>query len=316
MFSRFFIYRPIFAWVIAAGIVLFGGLALRSLPVEQYPNVAPPSLELAIVYPGADAKTLEQNVVQVIEQELNGVKGYLYMASTSRSNGTATITVTFQSGVDIDVAQTNVQNKLNTINARLPQEVQRQGISITQSSNGIMMMVALRSKSGQTDSTALGNIASDKVIDELRRVPGVGDITLFGSQNAMRIWLDPDKLTTFGLSPSEALDAVKEQNSQTAGGSLGDQPLAKKSELNATIVTQNRFTRPEQFEKIILRANPDGSTVTVADVGRVELGAQDYLTSASVRDLAQRQADRGHLHQAAHRSQRAQHRRRRGEAHG
>ena len=282
MFSRFFIDRPIFAWVIALGILLAGTLALRSLPVEQYPDVAPPSLQISVVYPGADAKTLEQNVTQVIEQELNGVEGYLYMSSTSRSNGTAAITLTFEAGTDIDNAQVNVQNRLSRVESRLPEEVRRQGINVSEANSGFLLIVALTSKSGSTGSIELGNIASNKIIDELRRVEGVGDVTLFGSPYAMRIWLDPDKLATFNLSASEALAAVQEQNSQTPGGSLGDQPIADGSDINATIITQNRFQRPEQFEKIILKANPDGSTVTLRDVARVELGAQDYLTGTEL----------------------------------
>ncbi len=282
MFANFFIRRPIFAWVIALGILMAGLLTLRVLPIEQYPDVAPPSLQISVVYPGADAKTLEQNVTQVIEQELNGVEGHLYMASTSRSNGTAAITLTFEAGTDIDTAQVNVQNRLSRVESRLPEEVRRQGINVTEANAGFLLIVALTSKSGANDSTELGNIASNKIIDELRRVPGVGDITLFGSPYAMRIWLDPDKLANFNLSPSEALAAVQEQNSQTAGGSLGDQPIADGSQLNATIVTQNRFSSPEQFENIILKGNPDGSTVTLADVARVELGAQDYISGTEL----------------------------------
>ena len=280
--ANYFIHRPIFAWVVAILIMLGGVISLQLLPVEQYPDVAPPALELTVVYPGADAATIDQNVSQIIEQELNGVPGYLYMASTSRSNGTATIRVTFASGTDLDAAQVEVQNRLNRINARLPEEVRRQGINITEASNGFLMIVSLTSKGGAENSVSLGNIAQSQIIDELRRVPGVGEIMLFGSPYSMRIWLDPNKLATYGLSPAEAYAAVQEQNSQTAGGSLGDQPNAKGNEINATILTQNRFTNVKQFERIILKANPDGSTVTLADVGRVELGAQDYLQSATL----------------------------------
>ncbi|MFD1950153.1 efflux RND transporter permease subunit [Sphingomonas arantia] len=282
MFSRFFIGRPVFAWVIALGILLGGILALRALPIEQYPDVAPPSLQISVTYPGADAATLEQNVTQVIEQELNGVEGFLYMSSTSLSNGTASITVNFESGTNIDTAQMDVQNRLRRVEQRLPEEVRRQGVTVSEANAGFLQIVALTSKGGETDSTELGNIATNQIIDELRRVPGVGDIRLFGSPYAMRIWLDPDKLATYKLSSAEALAAVTEQNSQTAGGSLGDQPVAKGSELNATIITQNRFTNVQQFENIILKANPDGSTVTLADVGRVELGAQDYSTGTEL----------------------------------
>jgi len=276
MIARFFIDRPVFAWVIALGIALAGILALRGLPIEQYPNVAPPSLTISVTYPGADASTLESNVTQVIEQELNGVEGFLYMSSNSQSNGTASITVTFESGTDLDTAQMEVQNRLRRVEARLPEEVRRQGIQVAKAGSSFLMIVAITSKSGASDQLALGNVASTQVIDELRRVPGVGDLRLFGSQYAMRVWLDPDKLAGYKMSAAEALAAVQEQNSQTAGGALGDQPVAKGSELNATIVTQNRFTNAEQFQNIILRANPDGSAIRLGDVARVELGAENY----------------------------------------
>ncbi|TVV74401.1 efflux RND transporter permease subunit [Sphingomonas solaris] len=277
--ARFFIDRPVFAWVIALGIALAGLMALRVLPIENYPTVAPPSLTIGVTYPGADAQTLEQNATQIIEQELNGVEGFLYMSSTSQSNGTATITLTFKAGTDLDVAQTEVQNRLTRVEQRLPEEVRRQGILVNKASSGFLMIVALTSKSGTMSALELGNVANTQILDELRRVNGVGDLRLFGSEYAMRIWLDPDKLANFKLSAAEALAAVQEQNSQTAGGQIGDQPTAKGAEINATIVTQNRFTNPEQFENIILRANPDGSTVRLADVARVELGAQTYTSS-------------------------------------
>jgi len=275
---RFFIDRPIFSWVIALGILLAGTLALRALPIEQYPAIAPPSLTIRATYPGADAATLENNVTQVIEQELNGVDGFLYMSSSSQSNGTATITVTFNTGTDIDVAQMDVQNKLRAVEQRLPEEVRRQGVLVNEASSSFLMILALTSKTGATPSLELGNFAATRVIDELRRVPGVGDIRSFSSEYAMRVWLDPDRLTTYRLSAAEVLAAVQEQNTQSPGGQLGDRPLANSTELNAPILTQNRFTTPEQFASIILRANPDGSTVRLGDVGRVELGAQSYLS--------------------------------------
>jgi multidrug efflux pump len=277
MAPRFFIDRPVFAWVIALGILLAGVIALRGLPIEQYPTVAPPSLAINVTYPGADAATLEQNVTQVIEQELNGVEGFLYMASTSNSNGTATITITFDAGTDIDIAQMNVQNRLRRVEQRLPEDVRRQGIQVNEANPGFLLIVAITSKSGGTPTLELGNFASTRIVDELRRVEGVGNIQAFSSEYAMRIWLDPAKLATYNLSAAEALAAVQEQNSQSPGGQLGDQPIARGTEINATIKTQSRFTTPEQFAAIILRANPDGSAVTLGDVGRVELGAQSYL---------------------------------------
>jgi multidrug efflux pump len=281
---RFFIDRPVFAWVIALGILMFGVMALRALPIEQYPSIAPPSLTISVAYPGADASVLETNVTQVIEQELNGVEGFLYMTSSSQSNGTASITVTFNAGTDIDVAQVDVQNRLRRVEQRLPEDVRRQGIQVTQASSGFLMIITLSSKTGETQTLELGNFAATRVIDELRRVPGVGDIRSFSSEYAMRIWLDPDKLASYRLSAAEALGAVQEQNSQSPGGSLGDRPIAEGTELNATILTQNRFTTPEQFASIILRANSDGSAVRLGDVARVELGAQNYLSNMEVND--------------------------------
>lgn len=282
MTPRFFIDRPIFSWVIAIGILLAGIIALRSLPVEQYPSVAPPSLTISVTYPGADAGTLEQNVTQVIEQELNGVEGFLYMASTSESNGTASITLTFEAGTDIDNAQMEVQNRLRRVEQRLPEDVRRQGISVTEANSGFLLIVAITSKSGNTDPMEVNNFANTRVLDELRRVGGVGNVQAFTPEYAMRIWLDPQKLASHNLSAGEALGAVQEQNSQTPGGQLGDQPLAKGAQLNAVITTQGRFTKPEQFESIILRANPDGSAVTLGDVGRVELGAASYVFSSEL----------------------------------
>jgi multidrug efflux pump len=286
MTPRFFIDRPVFAWVIALGILLSGMIALRGLPIEQYPSVAPPSLSINVTYPGADASTLEQNVTQVIEQELNGIEGFLYMSSNSLSNGSASITLTFASGTDIDRAQMDVQNRLRRVEQRLPEDVRRQGIQVNEANSGFLLIVALSSKSGQTPSLELGNFANTKVLDELRRVPGVGNVQSFSAGYAMRIWLDPDRVASFGMSPSEVLAAVREQNSQTPGGQLGDQPLAKDSELNAIITTQGRFTTPEQFRAIILRANDDGSSVTLGDVARVELGAENYIFSSELNGKA------------------------------
>jgi multidrug efflux pump len=279
---RYFIDRPVFAWVIALGILLGGFMALRALPIEQYPQVAPPSLTISVVYPGADAETLEQNVIQLIEQQMNGVEGFLYMSSTSRSNGTGSITLTFEAGTDIDIAQTSVQNRLGSVEARLPEDVRRQGVQVRQANSGFLQIVALTSKSGELSAFDLGNIATTRVIDELRRVPGVGDVMLFGSEYAMRIWLDLDRLAAFKLAPSAVLTAVREQNSQTAGGALGALPVLDDTQINATIITQNRFSSVRQFEEIILRAATGGGTIRLADVARVEVGAQSYARSSTL----------------------------------
>ena len=279
MTPRFFIDRPVFAWVIALTILLAGLLALRALPIEQYPSIAPPSLTIEVTYPGADASVLETNVTQVIEQELNGVEGFLYMSSTSRSSGTASIDVTFESGTDIDVAQMDVQNRLRAVEARLPEEVRRQGIQVFQASSNFLMIAALISRSGATDTLELGHFASTRVVDELRRVAGVGDVFLFAAPYAMRIWLDPDRLASYRLSASDVLAAVQEQNSQAAGGALGNLPLAENTEINATIQTRGRFSTPAEFASIILRASPDGSAIRLRDVADIELGAENYLFS-------------------------------------
>ena len=280
--ARFFIDRPIFAWVVSLGILLAGFIALRALPIEQYPEVAPPSLAINVVYPGADAETLEQNVTQVIEQQLNGVEGFLYMSSSSGSNGAASITLTFEAGTDIDIAQTEVQNRLSTVEARLPEEVRRQGITVRQANAGFLLIVALTSPSGQYDTTDLGNIAATRVVDELRRVNGVGDVTLFGSEYAMRIWLDPEALASYNLSPSAVLAAIREQNAQTAGGAIGAQPLDGGQQITATIATDGRFSTVEEFENIILRADSGAAVVRLGEVARVEIGAQSYATSAEL----------------------------------
>ena len=279
---RFFIDRPIFAWVIALTIALAGVMALRSLAIEQYPDIAPPSLTISAAYPGADAATVEQNVTQVIEQQLNGVEGLLYTSSSSQSNGSASINATFEAGTDIDVAQTEVQNRLSTVESRLPEEVRRQGVTVRQASSNFLMIAALTSKSGSLSSTDLGDVANNQIIDELRRVPGVGDIRLLGSAYAMRIWLDPHKLASYSLSPSAVLAAVQEQNSQTAGGSIGAQPFIDDQQITASIVAQGRLTTVEEFEGIILRTDTGGATVRLGDVARVELGAQSYASATTL----------------------------------
>ena len=276
MLANFFIDRPIFAWVIALTISLAGLLAVRTLPVEQYPSIAPPSIAINVSYPGADAATVEENVTSIIEREMNGVDNVLYMSSSSTANGSATITVTFESGTDVDLAQVDVQNRLSRVEPRLPEEVRRQGITVTEANFNFLLIIALTSPDGSRSALDLGNYASTRIVDDLKRVPGVGDVTLFGSEYAMRIWLDPEKLAGYNMSAAEALAAVREQNSQTPGGQIGALPSEAGQQLNATVVTQSRFNTPEQFGQIILRANTDGSVVRLADVAKVELGAGNY----------------------------------------
>ena len=274
---RFFVHKPVFAWVIALFIALSGAIALTRLPVEQYPDVAPPALSVQINYKGADAETIDRTVASIIEQEMNGVDNLLYTAATSRANGTAQVTITFRSGTDLDVARTQVQDRLSRVEARLPPEVRQQGLTISSGGLGGFLMVAtLQSADGSVSPLALNNFAAAKVRDELRRVPGVADVQLFGAPYAMRIWLDPQKLAGYGLTPAEVLSAVQEQNSQTPGGGVGEQPITRETEFTAKVVTQNRFTTPEQFREIIVRAEPGGATLRLGAVARVELGQDNY----------------------------------------
>ncbi|RYY24506.1 MAG: multidrug efflux RND transporter permease subunit [Sphingomonadales bacterium] len=285
---RFFAYNPVIAWVIALFILLGGLIGLRSLPIEQYPSVAPPSVTIGFSYAGADAQTINRNVTSIIEKQINGIDNFLYMSSTSRSNGTGSITVTFKSGTNLDTASTQVQDRLALIDPRLPAEVRQTGVTVTKSSSGFLMLVALTSKSGKTSALELGNFAANNVVDELRRVGGVGDVSLFGSQYAMRIWLDPQKMAGYGLSSAQVLAAVQEQNSQTAGGGLGEQPVTADAEFSAKIITQNRFSNVDQFRAIIVRSSESGATVTLGDVARVELGAENYGFGSSLngKDIA------------------------------
>jgi multidrug efflux pump len=274
--NRFFVYRPVFGWVIALFIALFGVIAIPLLPIENYPAVAPPAINVQASYNGADADVMDRAVTSVIEKELNGVDNFLYMSSTSRSNGTAQITVTFKPGTSLDVARTQVQDRLTRAEPRLPQEVRALGVRITESSSGFLGIITLQSPTNALPPVEIGNFAENNIISELRRIDGVGDVLLFGSPYAMRIWLDPEKLAGYNLSAADALAAVQEQNSQTAGGTIGGQPITRRSEFTAQIVTQNRFSTPEQFRSIIVRANPDGSTIRLADVARVELNRENY----------------------------------------
>jgi len=274
--SGYFVHRPVLAWVVALFALLFGGIALLALPVEQYPDVAPPSLSISATFVGADALTLDRTVTSVIEGELNGVDDFLFMTSTSRANGTAQIRVTFRSGTDLDRARSQVQDRLARVEPRLPEQVRQMGVRVTQSSTGFLMLIALRSDGGRRDALELGDFASRNIADELRRLPGVGDVSLFGSSYAMRIWLDREKLVSFGISPAEVMAAIREQNAQTAGGGLGLQPVAPGTETTAQIVMRGRFSSPEQFRQIIVRATPGGATVRLGDVARVELGNDNY----------------------------------------
>ena len=274
--ARFFIDRPIFAWVIAIIIMLAGALAVLRLPVSMYPEVAPPAVEISATYPGASAKVVEDSVTQIIEQNMKGLDGLIYFSSNSSANGMATITLTFEAGTNPDIAQVQVQNKLQLAMPLLPQEVQRQGINVAKSSSGFLNVIAFVSEDGSMDANDIADYVGSNVVDRLSRVPGVGNIQVFGGKYAMRIWLDPNKLHTYQLSVEEVTAAITAQNAQVAIGQLGGAPSVKGQQLNATINAQDRLQTPEQFRNILLRGGGDGSQLRLGDVARVELGAESY----------------------------------------
>ncbi|KFD17703.1 MULTISPECIES: efflux RND transporter permease subunit [Tatumella] len=274
--AKFFIERPIFAWVLAIIVMLAGALSILKLPIEQYPDVAPPAVQIQANYPGADAKTLQDSVTQVIEQNMNGIDGLLYMSSSSDSSGTLQLTLTFAAGTDPDIAQVQVQNKLQLATPLLPQEVQQQGISVEKSSSSFLMVAGFVSDDGSMDQNDIADYVASNIKDPISRTPGVGDTQLFGAQYAMRIWMDPAKLDNYGLTPVDVITAIKAQNNQIAAGQLGGSPQVKGQELNASIIAQTRLTSVDEFRKILLKVNTDGSKVTLGDVAKVALGGENY----------------------------------------
>ncbi|MEP4523983.1 MAG: efflux RND transporter permease subunit, partial [Alloalcanivorax venustensis] len=274
--ARFFIDRPIFAWVIAIVMMLAGILSIYNLPVEQYPTVAPPEVTIQATYPGASAKVVEDSVTQVVEQQMNGIDNLLYITSTSDSAGNAQIAITFAPGTNPDIAQVQVQNKLQLATPLLPQEVQQQGVQVTKSSDSFLMVMAFNSKDGSMSRSDLADFVAANVQDPMSRVQGVGQIQLFGSQYAMRIWLNPDDLNQYNLTPADVIAAVEAQNTQVAGGQLGGAPAVEGQQLNASIIAQTRLEDPDEFKQILLRVNDDGSRVLLGDVARVELGSENY----------------------------------------
>ncbi|MDC9564705.1 MULTISPECIES: efflux RND transporter permease subunit [unclassified Pseudoalteromonas] len=278
--SRFFIDRPIFAWVLAIVVMLAGILAIRSLPISQYPSIAPPAVSITATYPGASARTLEDTVTQVIEQKMKGLDGLLYMSSTSESSGSATLTLSFSAETDPDIAQVQVQNKLATATPLLPEAVQRQGVVVAKSARNFLMVYAFVSKDGSMTNIDIGDYVSSNVQDVVSRVEGVGEVQLFGSQYAMRIWLDPAKLQNYQLTPADISASISAQNAQVSAGQLGGMPAVDGQQLNATVTAQSRLQTPEQFEQILVKTNPDGSFVRLEDVARVELGGESYRVVA------------------------------------
>ncbi|TPL83396.1 efflux RND transporter permease subunit [Mesorhizobium sp. B2-3-14] len=279
--SAFFINRPIFAWVIAIVIMLGGLLALTTLPISQYPQIAPTTVNISATYPGADAQTVENSVTKVIEQGMTGIDNLDYMTATSTSTGSASITLTFTSSADPDTAQVQTQNKLQLVQSQLPQVVQSNGITVSKSSTGFLMVIGFVSSDGKMNSTDLADYVDATVNDTLKRVEGVGSTQLFGSGYAMRIWLDPDKLAKYALMPSDVASAIEAQNTQVSAGQLGGLPARKGQQLNATVTAKSRLQTAEQFRNIILKSQTDGSLVRLNDVATVELGAESYTTQAN-----------------------------------
>jgi hydrophobe/amphiphile efflux-1 (HAE1) family protein len=276
MLSKFFIDRPIFAWVIAIIMMLAGGLAIRTLPIAQYPSIAPPAVAITVNYPGASAETVQSTVVQVIEQQLSGIDNLLYFTSESDKDGSMTITLSFQQGTNADIAQVQVQNKLSLAVPLLPQEVQAQGIRVAKSTKNFLLVVGFVSEDESMSAIDIADFIASTVQDAVSRTPGVGDFQLFGSQYAMRVWMDPSKLNNYSLTPVDVANAILAQNVQIASGELGGLPSTKMQQLNATVIGPSRLQHPDQFGAILLRVNPDGSQVRIRDVARVELGAENY----------------------------------------
>ena len=278
--AKFFIDRPIFAWVIALFIVVMGSVAVTQLPIAQYPPVAPPAIVVSASYPGASAQTLEDSVLSVIEREMNGSPGLIYMEAVAQANGTGNITLSFEPGTNPALAQVDVQNRLSRASPRLPQAVTQQGVRVDKSNSNFLLFTLLSSDNPAIDPIALGDYASRNVIPELQRLPGIGQAQLFGTERAMRIWIDPAKLVGFGLSSADVTNAIRAQNAQIASGTIGELPNVAGQGIAATVVVNGQLSSVQQFGNVVLRANTDGSSVRLKDVARIELGAQTYATSA------------------------------------
>ncbi|WP_119965582.1 efflux RND transporter permease subunit [Simplicispira lacusdiani] len=278
--AKFFIDRPIFAWVIALFIMVLGGVSITQLPIAQYPPVAPPAIVVSATYPGASAQTLEDSVLSVIEREMNGSPGLIYMESVAQANGTGNITLSFQPGTNADMAQVDVQNRLARATPRLPAVVTQQGVRVDKSRSNFLLFAILSSDDPAWDPVALGDYASRNIVPELQRLPGIGQAQLFGTERAMRIWIDPAKLLGLNLSAADVNNAIRAQNAQVSAGEIGSLPNVAGQGIAATVIVNGQLSSAEEFGRIILRANPDGSTVRLKDVARIELGGQVYATSA------------------------------------
>ena len=275
--SRFFINRPIFAWVMAILVMLIGVISVLNLPIEQYPRIAPPTISVSASYPGANAQTVENSVVQIIEQRMKGLDGLMYMSSSSSSNGGASVTLTFENGTDSDTAQVQVQNKLQAAMSLLPESVQRQGVNVNKSSSSFMMVQAFISEDDSMDRADIADYVSSNVVDSLSRVEGVGEVQVFGSTYAMRIWLDPARLRSYNMVPSDVVNAVRAQNAQVSAGQLGQAPADTDQQvINATVTVQSYLKTPEEFKNILLKTDGSGAQVRLGDVADVEIGSENY----------------------------------------
>ncbi|MFP1725457.1 efflux RND transporter permease subunit [Lonsdalea quercina] len=280
MFSRFFVRRPVFAWVIAILIMMAGLMSIRTLPVAQYPDVAPPSVRIKATYTGASAQTLENSVTQIIEQQLTGLDNLLYFTSTSSSDGEVDIQVTFAQGTNADTAQVQVQNKVQQAESRLPSEVQSAGITVTKSQSNFLLIMALYDKTDQATTSDIADWLVSNMQDPLARVSGVGSLRVFGSEYAVRIWMDPNKLASYSLMPSDVESAIEAQNIQLSAGKIGAEPSSADQQLTATVRAQSRLQTPEQFRNIIVKSESNGAAVRISDVARVEMGSEDYTSSS------------------------------------
>ena len=280
--SKFFVERPIFAWVVAIIVMLAGALSILHLPINQYPNIAPPAISVSVTYPGASAQTVQNTVVQVIEQQLNGLDNLRYIESQSNSDGSATIIATFDQGTDPDIAQVQVQNKVSLAESQLPTEVVNQGMRVAKYQSNFMMVVSLIAESGSMSNSDLSNLLVTKLEDPITRTKGVGDFMMMGSEYAMRIWLDPAKLYKYQLIPSDVTTAINQQNVQVSSGKLGGLPTVKQTKLSATIIGKTRFTTPQQFKDVLLKVNADGSQVRLSDVANIDLGPENYSIASTL----------------------------------
>ena len=278
--ARFFIHRPIFAWVVALFLMVIGVVSITQLPISQYPKVAPPTIQVSVTYPGASAQTLEDSVLSVIEREMNGSPGLMYMEAVAEANGTGTLTLTFENGTNEDLAQVDVQNRLSKATPRLPSAVTQQGVSVDKSRSNFLMFVMLSSDDPSFDTTALGDYAARNILPEVQRVDGVGSAQLFGAERSMRIWLDPSKLENYKLSAADVNAAIQAQNVQISAGAIGELPNTAGTTLTATVVAPGQLNTVEGFGEIVLRSATDGAAVRLKDVARIELGSQSYATSA------------------------------------